>query len=204
VTDTKPARLPREKRREQLLDVAATLILEKGLDAVTMERVAYEAGVSKGLGYAYFENSDDLLQCLLAREIRAHGERVSEAMAAVTTLEDRIRASIRVWFDTVSERGALLAALLQANRVGGALDERRSRYNRRIEEFWGDLVVKELGVPREKAVAASAILIAGLSGVLGRWVKARDSRQLLEDTYVELAIHGLRGMTETADAADTG
>jgi len=50
----RPARLPRNERREQLLDVAAGLILEKGTEAVTMEGVAAAAGVSKGLGYAYF------------------------------------------------------------------------------------------------------------------------------------------------------
>jgi hexosaminidase len=46
---------------------------EGGIEAVTMESVAARARVSKGLGYAYFDNRNDLLLTLLEREITGRG-----------------------------------------------------------------------------------------------------------------------------------
>src|SRR5205823_7973892 len=66
----RPARLPAEERREHFLDVTAELIINDGIDAVTMEGVAAAAGVSKGLGYAYFANRNELLLALLERELQ--------------------------------------------------------------------------------------------------------------------------------------
>ena len=189
-------RLPREERREHFLDVAAQLILEQGVDAVTMEAVAAAGGVSKGLGYAYFSNRGELLLAVLEREMAANEQRVGDAMAAATTFEDKIRGAVKAWFDTVAERGALLGVLLTANQIQGELQERRKRRLRQWEEFYGRMAEEELGIPRRQAVVAAAILLAGLSGVLERWVMSRD-RRLLEETFVELSMRGLQGLAAT-------
>jgi AcrR family transcriptional regulator len=188
--------MTRADRREHLLDVAAELITTRGLDAVTMEGVAAAAGVSKGLGYAYFENSDDLLTALLQRELTAFERRGEVAVVQATGFEDRIRAAVRTWFDMIAERGQLLGVLLQASRVQQALEPHRNEYYGRIEAYYGRLAERELGVPRKKAVIAAAILMAGLNGVLDRWVAHGDSRKLLEETFVELAMHGIRGLAD--------
>src|SRR3954447_22820859 len=104
------ARLRRGERRGHLLDVAAELVAERGIDAMTMEAVAARAGVSKGLGYAYFPNRGEMLAALFDREMSALDGRVLAAMETAGTLEDRIRATARVWYDAVGERGALLGA----------------------------------------------------------------------------------------------
>jgi len=49
-------RMAPEERRGQILECAARLITSEGLDVLSMERVADEAGVSKALIYAYFES----------------------------------------------------------------------------------------------------------------------------------------------------
>ena len=56
------------------------------------------------------------------------------------------------------------------------------------------MAAEEFGIPEKDAVAAAAILIAGLSGLLERWIVARDSRRLLEETFIQLTIGGLRQM----------
>ena len=189
---TRPARLPGEQRREHFLDVAAELVTEQGVDAVTMEAVAAAAGVSKGLGYAYFTNRGDLLLAVLDREMRLLETRVSDALRAGDTFEDRIRGAVHAWLDTVSERGGLLNTLLQAGQLQRPLKQRRARGYRQVEEFYGRMVAEEFGIPEKEAVAGAAILIAGLSGLLERWIVARDSRRMLEETFVQLTMGGLR------------
>lgn len=189
-------RLPREQRREQFLDVAARMIVATGVDSVTMEGVAAAAGVSKGLGYAYFANRGELLLALLNRETRAMAQRVNAEIEKADTYEAKVRASLRAWMDEVAERGLLLQALLRETREHGPYNERRNRYNRGLEEFWGELAAQEYGVSKKKAVAAAAVLIAGLSGLLDRWIQERDSRKMLEDVYVKMSVAAVEALRE--------
>lgn len=189
------SRMTREARREHFLDVAAELISSRGVEAVTMEGVAAAAGVSKGLGYAYFDNRGELLIALFQRELELYDQRTRERVAAATGFEGRIRAAIGGWFDMVAERGQLLGTLLQASQVQAALLPYRSRYYRSLEEYYGRLAAEGLGIPKDKAVIASAILIAGLTGVADRWAECDDPRALLEETYVQVAMGALRNLT---------
>lgn len=194
---TRAARLPREERREHFLDAAAQLVNERGIDSVTMEAVAAQAGVSKGLGYAYFPNRGEMLAELFDREMAVLDGRVRSAMESAGSLEDRIRATVRTWYDAVSERGRLLGALLQAD-LEGPLIERRKRRQTAVEDYWGRTVAEELGVDRTTATAASAILLTGAYGALELWLRKKVPRRELEETYVRLAIGGLEALAPEA------
>lgn len=65
------ARLSPESRRAQLVDVAARLLADDGLDALTVPRVARAAGVARALVYHYFPGRDALLEALWRREAAA-------------------------------------------------------------------------------------------------------------------------------------
>ena len=56
-----------ELRREQILDAAAQVFLDRGLDQATMAEVAEAAGVAKGTVYLYFDSKSALLTALRAR-----------------------------------------------------------------------------------------------------------------------------------------
>jgi AcrR family transcriptional regulator len=188
--------LPRLERREHLLDVAAQLIIDKGIEAVTMEGVASAAGVSKGLGYAYFANSSTLLRALLGREVRKLNERVSAAFATETDFEARLRAVIHAWFDHIEEQGILMGRLLQATRNDGPHVEARNAYNRFNEQWWADLAERELGVPNGRGRVATAIILTGLEGVVQRWTQCGDSREELEDVFMRVAMGGLNNLRD--------
>jgi AcrR family transcriptional regulator len=61
-------RLPRAERREQLLDVTKAIVGEHGLHAVSIDRVAREAGVSRPIIYEHFSDLGGLMNALLDRE----------------------------------------------------------------------------------------------------------------------------------------
>jgi AcrR family transcriptional regulator len=56
-----------EVRREQILDAAARVFLDRGLAEATMADVAEAAGVAKGTVYLYFDSKSALLTGLRAR-----------------------------------------------------------------------------------------------------------------------------------------
>jgi AcrR family transcriptional regulator len=68
-------KLPKAQRREQLLDVAQTLVREEGTDALTLAYVAERAGVSKPIAYEHFKTRSGLLIALYeqidARQVQA-------------------------------------------------------------------------------------------------------------------------------------
>jgi AcrR family transcriptional regulator len=61
------ARMPRDDRAVQLLDVTETLALAEGLGAVTMQRIADLAGVAKPVVYRHFDNASGALLAVLER-----------------------------------------------------------------------------------------------------------------------------------------
>ncbi len=78
VTVTRPAkrpyapRLPADQRREQLLDAALAISLQRGFHAVTIDGVAKEAGVTRPVVYGAFADRGALLTALADRsELRA-------------------------------------------------------------------------------------------------------------------------------------
>ena len=72
------AHLGPERRRPQVLDAALKLAVQRGSQAVSMEAVAQQMGVTKPVVYACFGSREELLDALLARE----EQRLFEAVVA--------------------------------------------------------------------------------------------------------------------------
>jgi AcrR family transcriptional regulator len=73
-------RLPREQRREQLLDAAMTVLGGCQLQELSMEAVANAAGVGKPVLYTVFRTRSELVAALLRREHQRGIEQVRAAM----------------------------------------------------------------------------------------------------------------------------
>lgn len=186
-------RMTRAQRREHFLDVAADLVVESGLDSVTMERVAARAGVSKALGYAYFDNSDELLSALFDREMAAYDQRIAAAIEDAETFEQKIRGVVVAMFDMVPERGRLFGKLMFGESAdGSSLGGRRGSRKRVAESYIGGLIAAEYGLDETEARSAAAIWIAATLGAIESWIAGRGSRRELTDLFVAMTVGGLR------------
>lgn len=79
----------REKRNQEILDVAERLLMERGFTAVRFEDIATEAFISKPTLYAHFASKDDLMAGLAVRYLG----RVSDYLRSPKNLP----AAQRVW-----------------------------------------------------------------------------------------------------------
>jgi AcrR family transcriptional regulator len=61
-------RMPIEARRDQILDAALRLIIERGYTAASMEAIAREANIAKPRVYTAYPTRGELLRALLQRE----------------------------------------------------------------------------------------------------------------------------------------
>jgi TetR/AcrR family transcriptional regulator len=60
----------KEKRRNQIVDSAEKIFLEKGLEGTTMEEIAESAELSKGTLYLYFKSKEELYFAVNMRGLR--------------------------------------------------------------------------------------------------------------------------------------
>ena len=71
-------------RREQILDAAEQVLLERGLAAATMADVATAAGIAKGTVYLYFASKTELLEAMRARHVEGFIEALGAALTGTT------------------------------------------------------------------------------------------------------------------------
>ena len=76
-----PTFIERERRR-QILDIAARLFAEQGFDKTSLEAIAGEAGVSRGVIFYYFEGKRELGEQTVRRGLRDYSRYVRERVAA--------------------------------------------------------------------------------------------------------------------------
>ena len=190
------ARPTPQGRRDELLDVAARLLDEGGLGAVTMETVATEAGVSRPLVYKHFANREELIADLWRRESAYLDGEVSAALVGVRDFEEIVRTSVETILDVIQRRGRNSAPLLRGEVFEQKVrDEQRERH-RRTRAWYIDRVIKEFGIDKADAEVAIAVYFAGLDSMLADWrsIVARPDRHRIVDVYVDLVMGGLRSL----------
>jgi AcrR family transcriptional regulator len=69
-------RLSAENRREQILEAASALFIERGFEAVGMNDIARELQTSRPTVYSYFTSTEDMLRALLRERLPAMWERL--------------------------------------------------------------------------------------------------------------------------------
>jgi AcrR family transcriptional regulator len=78
--------------RDATLDVAATLVAERGLRGVTMSEIAEKAGIGRATLYKYFPDVESILLAWHEREIAGHLEELEKIRDRATGPVERVRA----------------------------------------------------------------------------------------------------------------
>jgi AcrR family transcriptional regulator len=163
MTTTSPkrrTRLPPEARREQILDEAARIVLEEGLTAVSMERLAREVGISKGLVYNYFSDREVLLAALLHREQAELRDRGMATALQAGSYSELIRQTTRLYLEQTRDRGALIAALLADPSVARLMEEESRADRDRTFRYFVRATRREYGLDLPLAIASVDMLMA--------------------------------------------
>jgi len=72
-------------RREQIAEAALTIVVEQGLGAVTVRRVAEAVGISAAALYRHYKNKADILEAVLEEHHEIHMANVRKAKAVCNT-----------------------------------------------------------------------------------------------------------------------
>jgi AcrR family transcriptional regulator len=117
-TSTGPSRGPRtrltpDQRRTQLIELGVSLLATRSLDELTIDVLAEEAGISRGLLYHYFGNKQDFREAVVRRAVGdlveqtappEGGEPLERLLASVAAYVDYVVANYQGYVSIV--RGA--------------------------------------------------------------------------------------------------
>ena len=151
-------RLNPEARREQLMGIAEQLVMEGGVHAATMKRIAAAAGISETLAYNYFGSREQLFVELARREFKRIRDARKIAEQRSHDHYERITRITRTYLRHIGRRGALLQTLLSNPEVRAML--RAERRKEQDDSFHANAeeLVSLYGIPRPLALGTTIVL----------------------------------------------
>jgi AcrR family transcriptional regulator len=174
-TTTPRVRMSPDIRREQLLDLGVRLLSSRSLDELSIEMLAEEAGISRGLLYHYFGNKQDFHRAV----VRRAADELIAVTAPVTEGEplDRLALSLEAYVDYVVANYEGYSSLVRGAASGNEAlreiyEEVRRVLTERIFETAGAEGLSELGV---SDTPATRLMVRGWSAmteeVVLSWVR---------------------------------
>lgn len=157
----------REAVRDAALDAAGALVAEHGPAAVTMSRIAQDAGIGRATLYKYFPDIEAVLAAWHARQVHGHVALLAAAAERPGAPAERLRAVLVAYAGaTRRQHGGELAALLhRGEHVAQAQDHLRQLLAGLIEEGAVAGEIRADVAPAELATFCLHALVA--AGALG-------------------------------------
>ena len=131
--------LPPDQRRASIIEAALPLLRRHGL-SVTTRQIAEEAGIAEGTIFRVFEDKDALIQAALATVFDPEPvRRQLRAIDLTASLEDRMRAAVKILSERVHSVWQLLAALQSSSPQAPRPNPRVMTKNRAMAAAMGEL-----------------------------------------------------------------
>lgn len=193
VATSSPApRMSRDARAAQLLDVVETLTLKEGASAVTMERIAEQAGVAKPVVYRHFGNASAALLAVLERRWAAIDPDLDAIFRGGVDFEAGVRRGVERYLgELAADRyriRKLLATAMDDPVVGRAFRMRLDRRSRDLAE----ILSRDLGVAPSAAVTLAGFCIGALGRLGDKVHEAPESAKDQADRFARFITGGLR------------
>lgn len=199
------ARMPREKRRAQLLALATDLFTERGFQATSMDDIAAAAGVTKPVLYQHFSSKEALYGVV----VETTGERLLEAVESVRAVdgdtEARIEHALTTFYDLVQVDNALrlftggeaVSPELQ-QRVGEILDEMSVKAANVLSAS------RDFTPEQARVIGRALIAITQSSATLMDAAEDDAQRAGVVRDITTLVVHGLTGFEPLAEPGVAG
>lgn len=155
-------------KRQQIIEAAGRMIVQKGIDKTSLTDIAKEAGISKGSLYYYYASKDDLIFDIT----EAHINQISENLFGI--IEDSKGSAtwedlLKILFDRILQaeaRGRMHLYLLQQSLNSNEV--LAERFRKKYRE-WNELIregFEKIEPENKDHTILSSLVIAALDGLL--------------------------------------
>ena len=193
-TQSPRKRLAPEARQSSILDFAAEIVAAEGVAAVTMDRVAKAAGVSKSLVYVYFQSTTEMLQKLLERELKRLRRKQVEAADKARTFRELVRSVTHAYLSYIKERGLIIHRLQTEPSVAQGMGNPTDFKHDAAVIYLAEIVRDNFDIPMELAIPAASISF-GLPIAAGDYLDSKDADfKTIEDLTVTMIIGSVEAL----------
>ncbi len=143
-TTNKKRRVPKQSRSRvrvvRILDAAAALVCEQGVDALSTRGIAERASVPVASLYQYFADKDEILLALVERDIEEMDAQIATDVGGLTVLSIRtiVTATMDAFVKVYLQRPAFVMIWLRG-RTNQAIKEYGRVHNRKVASELFDL-----------------------------------------------------------------
>jgi len=152
-------RMAPDKRREQILDSAVALIIDRGLSSCTLEAVSVQARISKPLIYKYFLRLEDLFKALVEREYRYLRGRGLNVLPPDVPFEEIIRRSNLRAMEYLYERGPIMRLLASDRSIAGLVKRQDHDERTIIIDYFTRRCMEVYGFPQDVAAVCATMSV---------------------------------------------
>jgi AcrR family transcriptional regulator len=196
--------------RDEVIRSATRLFVERGINAVALQDIAAEVGLSKAALYHYFSNREELLRQVFGNWVRTEIANLRLAIPEAGTAEEQMRAYIRYHVTSVTENLGLysLSFSNEGDLPPDVRDEFRHLKRESDKALRGILahgILRQEFEPRDELLITFAI--DGMCNWLWKWYKPSGSKspEAIAHEFSEFTLNGLLAsphITELAAAPD--
>jgi len=151
--------------RAELADDLASVLLSHGFDAVTVEELSAEVGISKATFFRYFSNKEDVVVSIVDASPASFMQGIDRAPAGAYSGWQLARLALESTLDAADDDPARRRALLRLISERPAL---RARFSERRQER-GERFTAALAAVTDDEVAASVLATAALAVLDSAW-----------------------------------
>jgi AcrR family transcriptional regulator len=207
-----PPRLTRveakERTRERVLEAARPVFEREGYHAATLDRIAAEAGFTKGAVYSTFESKADVMLALVAARAERRREEMEAIVAASDDAWEALAEFARRFAPADEGERDWWAAVVEFMVVVGRDEELRARYAEHHDATREAVVAStkrwmresgtRLDISPERLATATMALSIGLT-VEGRLAPREVSADLFADAQLALRRGAVAGRDTEAE-----
>lgn len=161
--------MKKQVKREEIIQAAKKLIIEKGYRKTSVEDITNEVGIAKGSFYTYFKSKDYLMETLLIEKLGSRSETVKGIIDSGKNLEDVIREYVEYYL-TVSVDDAefilvMTTMMRSVDSVGEVVIERLEKDKERRKQEFIKILKKfkdEIEIKEEKDYERYGLLVFGM------------------------------------------
>lgn len=103
----------RERQRKRILDAAEKLLVERGIDRVTMAELTGASGLQPSTMYQYFSKKDDIVWAIVGKIMATVSARASEADSSAKSALDKIIAFLEYMAEELANQRARVRFMAQ-------------------------------------------------------------------------------------------
>jgi AcrR family transcriptional regulator len=188
--------LPIDERRAQLIALGTRLFSTRAYDDISIDDVADEAGISKGLLYHYFGGKKEFY----VEVLRATSEELRRLTEPDPSLSpgERLRAAVDAHLNYVQENSAVYAAIYTS---GAAIAREANDILEEHREVVLGYFLRDFGISKPRPILRAALRawMAMVEGACLDWIAHPE---LEHDALRELLIAGYAAMLERTIALD--